>query len=141
MSFGNGKGKQNPGGQALVALPPRPFEAALKRALIQENSHRLRKMAEQVLDLAAAGEQWAIQFVADRLDGKPKQVISGENGETPVFVQSITYNIVDATKTTNRDVTPPKLTRIPPPQPIAANGVVARARASSDVMAPVRRSA
>ena len=137
MSFGNGKGKQNPGGQALVALPPRPFEAALKRALIQENSHRLRKMAEQVLDLAAAGEQWAIQFVADRLDGKPKQVISGENGETPVFVQSITYNIVDATKTTNRDVTPPKLGVV---KTAAAPAAVARTY-NNDVMAPVRRSA
>jgi hypothetical protein len=100
----------NPEGRTS-ALPPRPFEAALKRALIQENSHRLRKMAEQVLDLAAEGEQWAVIFVADRLDGKPRQAVPTKDEEgNPVMVGSITYHIVDATKPTDRSREPASVT-------------------------------
>lgn len=113
--FAAGKGKSNPGGQPTTALPPRPFEAALKRALIQENSHRLRKMAEQVLDLAAEGEQWAVIFVADRLDGKPRQAIPTKDDEgNPVMVGSITYHIVDATKPTDRSREPASVTPLRP---------------------------
>lgn len=105
----------NPAGGQPGALPPRPFEAALKRAIIQEDSKRLRAMAEKVLNLAAKGEQWACVFVADRLDGKPKQVITGGNaadGDQPVaVVGAITYHIVDATNTTDRSKTPPATSR------------------------------
>jgi hypothetical protein len=97
----------NPGGHG-GPLPPRPFEAALKRAIIQENSYRLRQMAEQVLDLAAQGEQWACLFVADRLDGKPRQAVPTQDEDgNAVTVGSITYHIVDATKPTDRSKTAP----------------------------------
>ena len=58
------------------------FYAALDRAIIQEDGKRLREAAEKLLDLAAAGEAWAIQHLADRLDGKPKQQVelAGEDG-------------------------------------------------------------
>lgn len=51
------------------------FEGALKRALAQDDGKRLREAAEQLLSQAAAGEQWAIQYLADRLDGKPGQSV------------------------------------------------------------------
>lgn len=51
------------------------FLAALERAIAQDNSQRLRDAAEKVLDMAAAGEAWAVQFIADRLDGKPRQEV------------------------------------------------------------------
>jgi hypothetical protein len=34
---------------------------------------RLHKIAERAVIAAAAGQMWAIQFIADRLDGKPVQ--------------------------------------------------------------------
>jgi hypothetical protein len=47
----------------------------LDRAIAQDNADRLRKAAEQLLTQAAAGEQWAIKELADRLDGRAKQSI------------------------------------------------------------------
>jgi hypothetical protein len=53
----------------------KPFMAALKRALAQEDGKRLREAAEQLLTQAASGESWAINMLADRLDGKAPQSI------------------------------------------------------------------
>jgi hypothetical protein len=50
----------------------------LKRAIAQDNAVRLRAAAERVLDMAAAGEPWAVNFLADRLDGKPVQQVDVE---------------------------------------------------------------
>lgn len=54
---------------------PKLFAAALKRAIAQDNGQRIRDCAEKLLDLAAAGEQWAVKELADRLDGKAPQSI------------------------------------------------------------------
>ena len=56
------------------------FEAALQRAIAQDDGKRLRATAEKLLDEAAKGEPWAVRELADRLDGKPHQSVSGENG-------------------------------------------------------------
>jgi hypothetical protein len=53
----------------------RMFFRALNRAIVQEDGLRLRQAAEKLLDLAAAGEPWAVKELADRLDGKATQVI------------------------------------------------------------------
>jgi hypothetical protein len=53
----------------------RLFDGALRRAIAQDDGQRLRKAAEQLLDNAAAGEQWAIAMLADRLDGKAAQTV------------------------------------------------------------------
>lgn len=55
------------------AAKSRRFEQALERAIAQDDGKRLRKAAEQLLDLAAAGEAWAVKELRDTLDGKPKQ--------------------------------------------------------------------
>jgi hypothetical protein len=60
----------NPGGPLG---PSKPFLDALKRAITQEDGKRVRQAAEKLLTLAAAGEQWAMQMLADRVDGKAAQ--------------------------------------------------------------------
>lgn len=71
-------------------------ENAIKRACLQEDWKRLRQGIECILDAVATGDMQAIQFVADRLDGKPKQQteITGEGGG-PVVVEAIERVIVD----------------------------------------------
>ncbi|MBU3565991.1 hypothetical protein [Polynucleobacter sp. MWH-HuK1] len=49
------------------------WNAALRRAIAQDNGVRLRASVEQLLNLASNGEPWAIRELADRLDGRPKQ--------------------------------------------------------------------
>lgn len=59
----------NPSGQQKE----KKFYAALERAIVQDDGKRLRQAAESLLNQAAAGEPWAIEKLADRLDGKPSQ--------------------------------------------------------------------
>ncbi len=61
----------------------RLFHGALQRAIAQDNADRVRKAAERLLDLASEGEPWAVRELADRLDGKPAQVIAGD-AENPL---------------------------------------------------------
>lgn len=65
------------------------FYAALDRAIVQEDGARLRAAAEKLLDLAAAGEPFAMQMLADRLDGKAVQQVvgSGEEGEHEMVIK------------------------------------------------------
>ena len=49
------------------------WNAALRRAIVQDDGKRLRASIEKLLNLAANGEPWAIKELADRLDGRPKQ--------------------------------------------------------------------
>lgn len=59
-----------------LAAKSKLFDGALKRAIAQDDGERLRAAAEKLLDLAAAGEPWAINALADRLDGKAQQSVS-----------------------------------------------------------------
>ncbi len=52
------------------------FLAALTRALASDDSKRLREAAERLLDSAANGEPWAIEQLANRLDGRPAQAVA-----------------------------------------------------------------
>lgn len=84
-----------PVGNLNAAKEKRWFEA-LDRAIKQDEGVRLRAAAEKLLDLAAAGEQWAVKEIGDRLDGKPKQQteISGPDGGA--IETSMTVQFVDA---------------------------------------------
>jgi len=64
------------------AAKSRMFENQLKAAFAKDDYAALRRIAEKSIQLAEAGEPWAVQFIADRLDGKPKQQteITGEGG-------------------------------------------------------------
>lgn len=57
-----------------LAAKAKVFDAALRRAISQDDGQRLRDCAEKLLDLAASGEPWAVKELADRLDGKAVQV-------------------------------------------------------------------
>src|SRR5258708_18373781 len=54
----------------------RRFLAALERALEQDDGKRLRACAEKLLTLASEGHPWAVQFLAERLDGKAEQTVN-----------------------------------------------------------------
>lgn len=64
----------NPGGKPKL----KRFFEALERAISQDDSKRLRQAAEKLCDIAATGEPWAVQMLADRLDGKPHQSIDAQ---------------------------------------------------------------
>jgi hypothetical protein len=61
----------------------RMWNEALRQAIENDNGERLRASIEQLLNLASIGEPWAIKELADRLDGRPKQVnyLEVENAE------------------------------------------------------------
>ena len=82
----------NPTGKARG----KQFLDALNRSIAQEDGKRLRKSAEKLLDLAAEGESWAVQMLADRLDGKAQQIIAGpgDKGEH-TLISKVEELIVD----------------------------------------------
>jgi hypothetical protein len=51
------------------------FEGALRKAVAQADGDALRKVADKLLEMAMAGEPWAVRELADRLDGKPVQQV------------------------------------------------------------------
>jgi len=74
----------------------------LDRAIAQDNADRLRQAAEQLLTQAAAGEQWAIKELADRLDGRAPQAITiGGDEENPVHTKSVIEWIIQPVKPIN----------------------------------------
>lgn len=66
------------------ATKNKPFMDALNRAIAADDGKRLRAAAEKLLDLSADGESWAIQFLADRTDGKVKERIDITSGDEPI---------------------------------------------------------
>lgn len=75
MPFKKGQ-SGNPAGTAK----DRKFIEVLSRAIVQDDGKKLRAAADKLLDLAEAGEAWAIKELADRLDGRPAQgvTVSGD---------------------------------------------------------------
>jgi hypothetical protein len=59
------------------------FYNQLRKALVQEDSRKLRTIADRLVDAAEQGEPWAIKEVIDRVDGKAVQAteISGVDGD------------------------------------------------------------
>jgi hypothetical protein len=65
------------------ATKNKPFREALDRAIKQDDGKRLRRAAERLLSMAATakrGNVQAIKELADRLDGKSVQPLSGFDG-------------------------------------------------------------
>lgn len=80
------------------ALKPKLWNDALRRAIAQDDGHRVRAAAESLLDNAAAGEQWAIRELADRLDGRPAQVVAGDDENPLTLYHRIERAIIDNAK-------------------------------------------
>jgi hypothetical protein len=71
MAFEKGK-SGNPGGRPKEKV----FSDAIRVAVNREDGKGRKKLmllAEKLVDFALAGEGWAMQQIADRLDGKPAQ--------------------------------------------------------------------
>jgi uncharacterized protein DUF5681 len=67
------KGKSgNPGGRTKEKVFTEQLRIAVN-TVDAEGIKKLRRIADKLADCAVAGESWAIQQVADRLDGKPAQ--------------------------------------------------------------------
>lgn len=57
------------------AAKGRQVEKLLERILVQEDAKRLREGLNKLMDKVADGDQRALEFVTERLDGKPKQQV------------------------------------------------------------------
>lgn len=66
---------------------PKRFMAAIERAIAQDDGERIRKCAETLLDMAADGVPWAVQMLADRLDGRTNQTV--EIGVSATFESTV----------------------------------------------------
>ena len=81
-----------PGGQpgSHNARKTRHWEAALKRILARRNEMDMEKgldqLAHKVVRMAMAGDQWALKEIGDRIDGKAKQIIGGDE-EAPIRME------------------------------------------------------
>ena len=71
----------------------KPFQDALRRAVAQ-NPQKLRNAADKVLELAEAGEAWAVKEIADRLDGKSHQSTSLEDADGNSIINAIEVRFV-----------------------------------------------
>lgn len=79
-----------------AAAKGRKVEKLIERALLQEDDKRLREGVEKLLDAVSEGERWALEFVTDRLDGKPRQAVDvGGQGDNPL-VTEIVLKVVNA---------------------------------------------
>ncbi len=83
--------KPGESGNPSGAVKSKPFFEALNRAIAQDDAKRLRGAAEKLLDLANEGESWAVQMLADRLDGKAAQPIVGDATQ-PVIVNVLRFS-------------------------------------------------
>ena len=84
--------KPGESGNPEGAKRQRKWYGTIDRAITQDNGERLRKAAEALLDAAAAGEDWAIKELGDRLDGKPRQQIEAVDDEgRPLAIGLVAY--------------------------------------------------
>lgn len=77
----------NPNPQTNGGKPDKLIRDALKAAIRQE-PHKLKKAAEKVLDEAAEGNLHAMNFLAERIDGKAVQAVVGDDEYAPVNVMT-----------------------------------------------------
>lgn len=74
MPFKKGQ-SGNPGGR----IKDKAFTDAVRMALAEDDvvsgKRKLRAIAEKLVDEAVNGQPWAVQMVADRLEGKPVQAV------------------------------------------------------------------
>ena len=72
------------------AAKAKQFEGAIRRAIAQHaDPDALKTIATMLVDEAIGGNLYAANLIADRLDGKPAQVISGDP-DAPLVAQNLT---------------------------------------------------
>jgi hypothetical protein len=80
------------------AVKNKPWEEALRRALMAEDGKKLRALAERLITRAEEGDIAALREIGDRIDGKPVQSISGPDGGPIETVSRIERVIVEGSK-------------------------------------------
>ena len=70
------------------------FYDQLRKVLVQEDSLKLRKIAEKLVQAAEEGEAWAVKEIMDRVDGKAHQSTSIEDAEGNNLLQAIEVRFV-----------------------------------------------
>lgn len=63
----------------------RLWSEAIRRALVQKNGAKLRRLADRLIERAEEGDIAALKEIGDRMDGKPAQAIVGADGGDLVF--------------------------------------------------------
>jgi hypothetical protein len=72
----------------------------LELAAAGEDLKKLREIAKVHIEKAAAGDMQAIKELADRLDGRPAQMLEhSDPSGAPIMRRELTYKIVHVTKT------------------------------------------
>lgn len=71
-----------PEGNTNSSKDNRLWANTIRRAVVQDDGARIRKIAEKLLDQAAKGDIAAMKEMGDRLDGKAAQAVevSGSGG-------------------------------------------------------------
>jgi hypothetical protein len=88
-----------PEGNSNSSKSNRLWGETIKRACMQYDGQRLRRIAERLLDQAEEGNIAAIKAIGDRLDGKPAQTISGDPENPLTVISKIERLIVDPANT------------------------------------------
>jgi hypothetical protein len=70
---------------------------ALWRAFARDDWEDFHRGIDAVKAAFAAGEQWAVIFVRDTMDGKPAQTIQGDP-DAPITVQEVAVRLIAAAK-------------------------------------------
>lgn len=74
----------------------RLWAETIKRAVVQSDPERLRRIAEALLTKAEDGDLGAIKELGDRLDGKAAQVIQGDENNPLHLIQKIERVVIDS---------------------------------------------
>jgi hypothetical protein len=86
-----------PVGNTNSSTENRLWANTIRRAIVQGDPERLRKIAEKLLDKAAEGDMAAMKELGDRLDGKAAQSVDVGNKDGQPFLTKLVREIVRAT--------------------------------------------
>ena len=73
----------NPRGRPKKAKCIPDILRSITKAKIEGYETKLHAILDNVVEQAIKGDQWSIQFIADRMEGRPKQVIDQTIEELP----------------------------------------------------------
>lgn len=83
-----------PEGNDYSSKNNRLWTNTLRRAIVQGDGEKLRRIADRLLEMAEEGNIQAIRELGDRLEGKAAQAIVGSDGG-PIQVEQIQRVIID----------------------------------------------
>jgi hypothetical protein len=85
-----------PKGNTNSSKNNRLWADTIRRAVVQADGERLRRIAEALLEKAEGGDIQAMKEIGDRLDGKAAQTILGAGEDGEHLISGITVTLVKA---------------------------------------------